>query len=290
MSTDQAAEIEIEEVTADDENTGDDNVEAQTNDASDDDEVTVSIGEPPPHDEDDEEQPEDTPAIKKLRERHRELAKEAREARAERDALKAQLQPAAAKPSLRPKPDPADYGFVDEVYEPELLKWYDEKRKVDEAAALEAKRVEDETKALNAKHAAYKAAGAKLKTPPSALTFDEAEDVVRKHLSLAQQSILLDAADDPAVLVYALGSNPEEAKRLGALKNLGTFAVNLGRLESKVKVSRKPTTSPEKPVGGSRAPGSSTDNKRDRLEKAAAESGDMTALFAYDREQAKKKR
>ena len=283
-TTDNDSGIVIEEVSAD---------SAQTGDAStgDDAEVVISIGDPPPHDDDEDEGVEETPAIKKLRERHRELAKEAREARAERDALKAQMAPVVTQPTLRAKPKPEDFDFDDDKYEGELLKWHDEKRKADAAAAESNKRAEDEVKALQAKHASYKQRGASLKVPDAAVPFVEAEDVVKKGLSLLQQDILLAGAEDPAALVYAIGTNGEELKKLAAISNPVAFAAAVGRLESKVKVSqRKPSTTPEKPLGGGRAPATSVDSTRDRLEKDAEKSGDMTALFAYDRAQARKKR
>jgi len=289
MSTTQA-DGENPEVIETPEDTGaDSSVETPANDEADD-EVIVSIGEPPPpkDEAEEDEQPPDREWLKKLRLHEREQAKRIRELEAKNAALSTPAP--VAKPALRPKPDPADFGFVDEKYEPELLKWHDEKRAHDKAEADEKARAQAELDAWVLKHKAYKAKGSTLRVPSDSISFDEAESVVTRHLTIRQQELLIDAAEDPAVLVYALGSNPDEAKRLGALKD-GPFAVALGRLESKVKVTtKKPLTIAEKPIG-SRAPAASTDNTLARLEAEFEKdpNGDRSKINAYKAEQARKK-
>ena len=87
--------------------------------------------------------------------------------------------------------------------------------------------------AWDAKLAGYNAAKADLK----ARDFEDAEAVIADTLSVTQQGIILDGAEKPALLVYALGKNPKKAAELAAITNPVAFAAAIGRLEASLKVT-----------------------------------------------------
>ena len=114
--------------------------------------------------------------------------------------------------------------------------------------------------------------------------FEARRDVVRERLTDAQLAILIDGADDPARMIYALGRSEARLDELAAEGSLAKFAVMIGKLEKDIKVQKRKAPQPESRVRGATA---STDFGSDkelaRLEAEADRTGNRTKVIAYNR-------
>jgi len=112
-----------------------------------------------------------------------------------------------------------------------------------------------------------------------------AETLVSAELSLTQQGILLEGCDDPASLVYALGSNRDALKKLSSISNSTAFSFAVAKMEDSlkkdIKGSSKVAPTPDTPNKGS-AVGNS-DSELERLRSIAAKTNDYTNVIAYKR-------
>ena len=253
-------------------------------------ELVVSIGneEPPAEPEIPEGAP---PWVKETRQLARAKEKENRELSRRLKALEKKLhqqttttqgETTTAPPK---KPTLADVDYDTGAYEAKLDQWYGAKAEYDRQAA-EARRAQDAVKgAWDAKIAGYNTAKNELK----ARDFEDAEAVIADTLSVTQQGIILDGAEKPALLIYALGKNPKKAAELAAITNPVAFAAAIGRLEASLKVtSRKPSAAPETIVSGNARSSGSVDNTLERLRAEAEKTGDLTKVMAYKRQAARK--
>jgi hypothetical protein len=241
-------------------------------------EIVVSIGneEPPPEPEHTQQAPE---WVKELRKQNREYQKRIRQLERNTQAPAAQGETTTAPPK---KPTLADVDYDTGAYEAKLDQWYTAKAEYDRQAA-ETRRAQDAVKgAWDAKIAGYNTAKNELK----ARDFEDAEAVIADTLSVTQQGIILDGAEKPALLIYALGKNPKKAAELAAIQNPVAFAAAIGRLEASLKVtSRKPSAQPEQLVSGNAPKSGSVDNTLERLRAEAERTGDLTKVMAYKRQQ-----
>lgn len=244
--------------------------------------MVVTIGDEEPPEEQDEKA---APAwVKDLRKNQRELQRENRE-------LKAKLQQSEPKPKaieVGKKPTLEDCDYDGEKFEQELTAWHDRKRQVEQ----EAKRQEDEQKAQqeawNGRLESYKTAKAALKVKD----FEEAEEVTTSVFNEVQQALIIDAADNPALVIYALGKNPAKAKELAAITSHTKFLREISRLEdTKLKVqNRKAPPAPERTVSGTGKISGTTDSTLERLRAEAEKTGDLSKVIAYKRQQRDKKK
>jgi hypothetical protein len=244
-------------------------------------EIVVSIGNEEP-----EPQPEAAQApawVKDLRKRVKEQDKTIKELKRSMQAPAAQGETITAAPPK--KPTLADVDYDTGAYEAKMDQWYGAKAEYDRQAA-ERQRAEQSVKgAWEAKIANYNTAKNDLK----ARDFEDAEAVIADTLSVTQQGIILDGAEKPALLIYALGKNPKKAAELAAITNPVAFAAAIGRLEASLKVtSRKPSAAPETLVSGNAPKSGAIDNTLDRLRADADRTGDYSKVMAYKR-QAKRK-
>jgi hypothetical protein len=240
-------------------------------------ELVVSIGNEEPEPEPEAAQ---APAwVKDLRKRVKEQDKTIKELKRSMQAPATQGETTTAPPK---KPTLADVDYDTGAYEAKLDQWYTAKAEYDRQAA-EARRAEQSVKgAWDAKIAGYNTAKAELK----ARDFEDAEAVIADTLSVTQQGIILDGAEKPALLIYALGKNPKKAAELAAITNPVAFAAAIGRLEASLKVtSRKPSAQPEQLVSGNAPKSGSVDNTLERLRAEAERTGDLTKVMAYKRQQ-----
>ena len=115
--------------------------------------------------------------------------------------------------------------------------------------------------------------------------YDARAETVRDRLSDAQIAVLLNGAENPAQLIYALGRSANKLDMLAGEENLARFAVMLGKLEKDVKVQKRKAPPPETQVRGATASiTSGGDNKElARLEKQADRTGDRSPVIAYRR-------
>jgi hypothetical protein len=241
-----------------------------------DDDVVVTIGEetPPPEDEE-QKAPE---WVRELRKNHRELVRENRELKEKLNTgSAAETKPAA----LGAKPKLDDFDYDTEKFEQELAKWYDRKRAHDAAAAEADAAQKEQQKAWQAKLDAYGTAKAELKVKD----MEDAEATATEVLSVTQQGVILQGAENPALVVYALGKNPKKAKELSAINDPVKFAFAVAKLETQLKVTnRKAAPPPEKTVSGSAPKSGSVDSTLERLRAEADKTGDYTKVTAYKRQ------
>jgi len=238
---------------------------------SDTEEVVVSIGEeaPPPE--------EHTPApewVKELRKTNRELQRQNRE-------LQARVQ--AAPPETKPvvignKPKLEDHDYDADAYEEALTSWFERKRQADEINAKQEAEVMNQQKAWQAKLDGYGKAKAELRVKD----FEDAEEVAQQVFSIIQQGVLLQGADNPALVVYALGKNPAKAKELAEIKDPVKFAFAVAKLEKDLKVTnRRQAPAPERIVTGTGRSSGAVDSTLERLREDAARTGNMTKVIQY---------
>lgn len=232
------------------------------------DELVVSIdgGDEP----DDEEQ---SSAITKIRQSNRDLLKKVKQLEAEK---RANTAPMAVE--LGPKPKIEQFDYDPDKFETALLSWNDKKRDADaQAEAAKAKRLAEDQE-WNGKLNAYREGAVNL----GAKDFADAEDTVKETLSGAQQGIIVHAAQNAPLVVYALGQNPKKAAELAKITDPILFAVAVTRLEMNMKVSgMKTTPAPEKRVTGKAT--MPLGSRLAKLEAEAERTGDRTAVLAEKR-------
>lgn len=260
--------------------TGEDNTGTAAGDETqddDEDEVVVSIGEEPPPSE--EEEAAHAPEwVRDLRKNHRELVKRNRELE---EQVKAKTEQATPAPTLGAKPtlDGCDYDA--EAFEAALATWYDQKRKVDEQKAKADADAKAQTDAWNAKLASYADAKSKLKVQD----FDDAEATAQAALNPTQQGIILQGAEKPEMLIYALGKNPAKLKELSLITDPVKYAFAVAKLETQLKVTnRKAAPPPEKVIQGTGSKAGAVDSTLERLRAEAEKTGDYTKVTAYKRQ------
>ncbi len=246
----------------------------QSNDQADD-EVIVSIGEESPPQE------EKTHASewgRELRKANREKEKRIRE-------LEQKLQSTAQtenKPvELGRKPRLEDHDYDSDRYEAALEQWYERKRQT-EAQAEQARQAEQaQRNAWAARLDAYGKAKAELKVRD----FEDAEAVAQEVFDVTQQGIVVQGADNPALVIYALGKNPAKAKEIASIKDPVKFSFAVAKLEKELKVTqRKAAPPPEKTISGTARVSGAVDSTLERLRAEALKTGDMTKVMAYKRQ------
>lgn len=248
--------------------------------ADDDGEIVVSIaGESPTPEEED--QPNDTAWLKDLRKQNREKTRKLRELEAEVQRLKGSKgEPEAVVVGAKPTLEACDYDA--DKFAEQLEQWHERKRAAD---AQEQKRKDSEAQAAqawNAKLQDYGTKAAALKVKD----FADAEEAAKDVLSVTQQGIVVSGADNPALVVYALGKSPSKARELAAIADPVKFAFAVARLETQLKVTpRKVAPAPEKVVRAAGAGGNTLDNTLDRLRAEAQKTGDMSKVLAFKRQQ-----
>jgi hypothetical protein len=210
----------------------------------------------------------------------RELRKKIREYEAKEQAAP------AARPTVGPKPKLEDHDYDTDRYETALESWYAQKATADKAEREAQRQAEEAQKAWQAKLDGYGKAKSDLKVRD----YDEAEHTVMETLNVTQQGVVLQGAENPALVVYALGKNPKRAKELAAITDPVKFAFAVAKLEAQLKVTpRTKPPAPERSLPAGTAPVSGgSDTTLERLREEASRTGDMTKVVAYKRQLAAK--
>jgi hypothetical protein len=126
----------------------------------------------------------------------------------------------------------------------------------------------------------------KAKTELKVKDFEDAEDVSKEKLSVTQQGIILQGAENPALVIYALGKNPKKAAELGSITDPVKFSFAVAKLETQLKVSnRKSPPPPEGTVRGTGAVSGAVGNQLERLRAEAEKTGDLSKVMAFKRQQ-----
>ena len=235
------------------------------------DEVVVTIGDETPAEE-----PERAPEwVRELRKSHRELQRKVREY----EEQSARVTAPAAVPTLGAKPKLEDHDYDTDKYETALEAWYRQKDTVEAARRQAEAQAEAQRKAWQDKLDGYAKAKADLRVKD----YDDAEATVQESLNTVQQGVLLQGADNPALVVYALGKNPKKAKELASITDPVKFAFAVAKMEAQLKVNpAKRPPAPERAITGSSAPISGTvDSTLERLRAEAEKTGDMTKVIRY---------
>lgn len=273
-----------EQLPDDDLNTDIDTDEAE-NDPADDGEVEVTFGEPSDDEAQESEDDGDEDAssvIRNMRKREREKDRKLRQAERELEQLRKAQQPQTAAPELPPKPTLESCDWDEWEFEKKLIDWQKAAVEVEKAKAKQQEQQQALIREAEAKRTAYQENAKKLKKD-----FAEAEEEVVSIFDQTRQSILLEASDNPALLVYALGKNPAQLERLSKITSLAKFAAELGKLEKDLKVSKPTKPAPADTNLRSNAPTSGSSKKLAQLEAEAERTGDRTKLIAYKRSRRK---
>jgi len=232
------------------------------------DEIIVSIGDEPPPEE-----VKSAPGwVRELRKSNREKDKRIRE-------LESQMHTPEKKQSeLGPKPTLNDFDYDVDKYESSILEWHERKRQIDAAANQAKIDSENQQKEWDARLQDYSKAKSELKVSD----YEDAEESARQIFSVTQQGVVLQGADNPALVIYALGKSPKKAKELAEIKDPVKFAFAVAKLEKDLKVTnRKAAPPPEKVVHGSGKISGSVDSKLEQLRDEASRTGNMTKVIQY---------
>ncbi len=239
-----------------------------------DDEVVVTIGDEPAADEEHKEAAPEW--VREVRKTNRELQRKNRELEDRLKAASVPQQDQAPKIGVKPTLEGCEYDA--EKYETLLEQWHADKRKHEEHAAKAKQAQEQQEAEWKAKLATYATARGALKVKDYA----EAEDTVVNALSVTQQNIIIDGAENPALLVYALGKNEKKLKELAEVKSLAKFTFMLAKLEKDLKVTtRKDVTAPMPKVQGTARISGASDSQLESLRAQAEKTGDYSKVIAY---------
>ena len=277
---DEQEDQDDSEQVGDEQNSDTDQNDQQSGDdqnEGDDDEVIVSIGEeaPPP-----DEHAQAPGWVKELRKANREKEKRIRE-------LEAKLnQTTEKKPvALGAKPKLEDHEYDAEKYEEALASWFERKRLVDAEAEKSRKTEEAQKQAWQEKLDNYGKAKAELKVRD----YEDAEAVAQELFNVTQQGVVLQGADNPALVIYALGKNPKKAAELAKIEDPVKFAFAVAKLEKELKVTnRKAAPAPERMVSSTGRVSGAVDSTLERLRAEAEKTGNYTKVLQYKRQKAAK--
>ena len=238
--------------------------------------LVVSIGddEPDKEEEDSEGAPE---WVKDVRKNNREMKKELKALKAEkaqREAAKDQVEVGE-----RPKQDDYDYE-QQEQYANDIIAWNDRKRKLETTKqAAKAEEVAADAR-YHKRLASYDVNKAALQVD----NFEEVEDRVKSQFSVQQHAIAIHALDKPELFMLAVGNSQKTLDRLSEIKDPVIFAVEIGKIEAKLKTTKRKSPPPETRLKGTAAIGGSSDTHMAKLEREAEKSGDRTKIYAYRRQ------
>lgn len=176
------------------------------------------------------------------------------------------------------KPTLAAFDFDEEAFETALDQWKEREAKA------EAQQRETEQAAKQAQDAWVEEVQG-YHNQKAALKFkdvQEAEDTVLATLGDIQQRVIVKAASNPAMVIYALGKHPAKLAELSKITDPIKLAVAVSKLEGKMSVKKRGgPPEPERIARGSAPVSAGTDKHLERLEKEADRTGDRTKLIAY---------
>jgi hypothetical protein len=268
IEVEETTEVEVEQV---EETEAEESQEAETETAeaeAQEEEITVMIGDEAPE--------EENPApdwVRELRKKNREDQKRIKELEA-----KLATQQPQAQVTLGKKPELDEFDYDTTRYEAALSDWFEKKRSYEAQQEQTRKAEQEQQEAWQSKLESYSQAKTQLKVKD----FEDAEATVSETFNVTQQGVVLQGAENPALLVYALGKNPKKLKELGSITDPVKFAFAIAKLETQLKVSnKKPAPPPEKTVGGTAPIRGAVDSTLERLRADAERTGDYSKVFAY---------
>lgn len=273
LDTELEAEPEELDTQTEGETPEDKPVEKEGEEASED-EVVVSIGEESPASEEVERAPE---WVRELRKSNREKDRRIRE-------LEEQVKtvaPANKPVEVGEEPTLEGCDYDEAKFKADWKAWT--QRQADHAEQERKKEAD-----ARAGHEAWQAKlnhYGKLKGELKVKDFEDVEAVAAETLSVVQQGVIVSGAENPAVVIYALGKNPKKAKELASIADPVKFAFAIAKLETQLKVTpRKAAPLPETPVRGSAPVSGTVDSTLARLRAEAERTGDLSKVVAYKRQ------
>lgn len=239
------------------------------------DEVVVSIGEEAPPAEEEQRAPE---WVRELRKANREKERRIRELEAK---LQTTTQTENKPVALGPKPKLEEFDYDADRFEQALDAWHERKRQHD----LETERVrqaeQQQQQAWQAKLEGYSKAKAELKVRD----YEDAEAIAQEVFNVTQQGVILQGADNPALVIYALGKNPKKAADLAKINDPVKFAFAVAKLEKELKVTnRRAAPAPERVIQGTGRASGAVDSTLERLRAEAEKTGNYTKVLQYKRQ------
>lgn len=242
--------------------------------------IQISFGDEKPKEEE-----EDQPApqwVKDLRKRHTDLKRQNRELRERLESLEKPQTDTGLPPEPGQLPTLEDCEYDETRFKQEVDAWLDRKNKREKAlASAQAAQVEADKK-WQVRLQNYN----EKKTKLNLSDFEEVESEIKELLNVTQQGIIIHGADNPALVVYALGKNPAKARELSQIDDPIKFAFAAAKLENLMKVSKKkkPATAPEKTIKSTGAVSGTVDSQLARLRIEAEKTGDYSKVNAYNRQ------
>lgn len=218
--------------------------------------------------------------VKEVRNSNRELKKENRQYKKELADYKTSME--SNSPAVGNKPTLEQFDYDEDKYEEALTSYHDRKRTANEELKVQQSEIDEQNKAWNSRLDDYETAKGELKVK----NFVEAEEAVLATLNTTQQGILVQGAENAALLVYAIGRNPKRAEELSKIKDPVKFAFAVARLEKDLKVTKKrPTPPPEgKITGSANSSGSASNSHLEKLYEEANKTGSLTKVRAYKKQ------
>jgi len=248
---------------------------ASTGNQQDDEHVVVTIGDEETPDDEEGEAPE---WVKHLRRENYALKKEIQKIKSTEVLEKSIVPPLGKKPTLE------NYDYDAEKFETALSEWYERKRAADQSAASAEAEKANQQKAWQSKLDAYGQAKTELKVKD----YEDAEAAIQDILDVTQQGLILQGADNPAIVIYALGKNQKLAKTLAAIKDPVKFIHAIGKMETdgkmEIKLKTKTAPPPERQVSGTAPISGSVDSTLERLRADAEKTNDYTKVIQYKRQ------
>lgn len=213
----------------------------------------------------------DNSAIRRMREQLRDKERRIRELE----------QSSAPKPvEVGPKPGLWDDDIAgdEELYDKRLLAW----KAREDAAGRQQETQAEESRKLNE---AWQQDLSAFEQKKGRLQFEDRDDAISTataSFDLVQQAVIVKAAADPALLLYALSKSEAKRDELAKIHDPIKMAAAVARMEGAVKVTKgRKAPEPDKPQRGSSAMPGGSDKQLEKLEKEAARTSDRTKLIAY---------
>ena len=209
------------------------------------------------------------------------LVKHLREQIRERDRRISEYQRSAPQPQaieVGEKPTLVNCEYDEERYEAELDQWKARKAQAEKQATdaqQSQKQIADAwAEELQGHH--IKKAALKFKD------VQEAEDVALASLSDVQQAVIVKAASNSAMVIYALGKHPAKLAELSKITDPIKLAVAVSKLEGKMTVTKRGgPPEPERIARGGTPSAGAKDKELERLEKEAERTGDRSKVVAH---------
>lgn len=241
------------------------------------------IGDQTPPEPDESESAAAPQWVKDLRKQRREDQKRIKELEREVASTKGGSAHSIPEVGKKPTMEDADIDYDADKFEVALTAWHERKRAADKAVSDQQAAAEQQQQEWQGRLEHY--ANSKVSTSKKFRDFEEAEEEVLHNMDVTKQGIILQGASDPALLVYALGKNPEEMQRLMKISDPIKFAWEAAQLETKLKTqARKSAPPPEGSVRGSAPISGSVESNLERLRAEAEKTGDYSKVTAYKRQ------